>query len=250
MRTYFDVHVQMGRAFIPVPGAAATARDLIQEMDRAGIARAVVWHPAQTGIYPGAGNELISRMIAGEPRLEAAWTLMAPATREVVTPAFFDEMKAAGVRVLRAFPSDHRYRFRRSAMGRFLDEVAERRIPVLMSPELGLPFEAIDDILTEYPTLTAVVCDVGIWGADRKVWPLLENYPRLYVETSLVSLEAGGLEAGVRRFGAWRFLYGSKFPHRYFEAPMLDLEQADLPSDDKDAIAANNLESLLKEVML
>ncbi|NLF22722.1 MAG: hypothetical protein GX590_06115, partial [Lentisphaerae bacterium] len=101
-----------------------------------------------------------------------------------------------------------------------------------------------------YPTLTAVVCDVGIWGADRKVWPLLENYPRLYVETSLVSLEAGGLEAGVRRFGAWRFLYGSKFPHRYFEARMLDLEQADLPSDDKDAIAANNLESLLKEVML
>ncbi len=250
MRTYFDVSVQMGRASVPAPGAAATAQDLTREMDRAGIDRALVWHPAQQGVYPGTGNALISRMVAGAPRLEAVWAILPPVTREVVTPAFFDEMKAAGVRALRAFPTDHRYLFRRSAMGRFLDEVAERRIPVLLSPDFGVSFEAMYDILAEYPSLTAIVCDVGIWGADRKVWPLLENYPRLRVETSLVSLEAGGLESCVRRFGAGRFLYGSTFPKRYFEAPMLDLEHAALPSEDKDAIASRNLEAMLKEVML
>lgn len=250
MRTYFDVSVQLGRTFIPTPGTAISAAALTAEMDRANINRAVVWHPAQLGIYPGAGNALINQMIIDTPRLEAAWALMPPTTGEVVTPTFFEEMKAANVRVLRAFPADHRYMFRRSTMGSFLDKVAERRIPVLLSLEFGMTFEAIDDILTEYPSLTVVVCDVGIWGADRKVWPLLENYPRLHVETSFVSLEAGGLEAGVRRFGACRFLYGSKFPHRYFEAPMFDLEHADMTASDKDDIAANNLESLLKEVVL
>jgi len=250
MRTYFDVNMQLGRGSVPVLGAATSAHEAIREMDHAGIARAIVWHPAQQGVYPGAGNDLISRMIAGVPRLEAAWAPLPPTPREVVTPAFFDEMKAAGVRVLRVLPADHRYLLRRSVMGRFFDDVAERRIPVLLSPEWGVPFEAMDDILADYPSLTAVVCDVGIWGADRKVWPLLENYSHLCVETSLVSLEAGGLEAGVRRFGASRFLFGSKFPHRYFEAPMLDLEHADLPPADKDAIAAGNLESLLEEVVL
>lgn len=250
MRTYFDVHAQLGRDSLFFAGAAATAVDLVAAMDRAGIERAVVWHPAQIGIYPGAGNALTSRMIAGEPRLQASWSLMPPTTREVVTDSFFAEMARSGVRILRAFPSDHRYLFRRTVMGCFLDEVAERRIPVMLSIEHGMPFEAIGAILEDYPALTAIVCDVGIWGADRKVWPLLEQYPNVRVETSLVSLEAGGLEAGVRRFGAARFLYGSNYPFRYFEAPMLDLEQADIPAQDKDAIASKNLIKLLGEVAL
>ena len=54
----------------------------------------------------------------------------------------------------------------------------------------------------------------------------------------------------MNRFGAGRYLYGSNFPARYFEAPMLDLENAEITDADKDAIAAGNLEKLLGEVML
>ena len=250
MRTYFDINTQFGRSSLARFGEAATARDLLTAMDRAGVARAVVWHPAQVEIYPGEGNTLTTSMIAGEPRLEAAWSLLGPVTNEVVRPDFFTAMATAKVRVLRAFPSDHRYLLRRAVMGGFLDEVARRRIPVLMSLERGMSFEAIHQVMADYPDLTCVVCDVGIWGADRQVWPLLEKYPRLFVETSLVALEAGGIEAGVRRFGAVRYLYGSSFPARYFEAPLLDLEHAAIADADKDAIAAGNLERLLKEVTL
>lgn len=250
MRDYFDINAQMGRAAAASRGAVATAAEMIAAMDRAGVARAVVWHPAQIDIFPGAGNALVSAMIAGESRLTAAWTLLAPATGEVVRDGFFAAMAAAGVSVLRAFPRDHRYLMCRATMGDFLDEVAQRRIPLLMSVERGMDFEAVHRLMRDYPGLTAVLCDVGIWGADRQTWPLLDSYPRLAVETSLVSLEAGGLEAGVRRFGASRYLYGSGFPSRYFEAPLLDLEHAALPDADKDAIAAGNLARLLREATL
>jgi predicted TIM-barrel fold metal-dependent hydrolase len=134
--------------------------------------------------------------------------------------------------------------------GSFLDEVAQRRIPLLLSLERGVTWRDVYQLLGEYPELTCLLCDIGIWGQDRFVWPLLERYPRVFVETSLVSLEAGGLEAGVKRFDASRFVFGSGFPVRYPEAALLDLLQADLPVRDREAIASANLERLLSEVRL
>ncbi len=230
--------------------APPTLTELLQSMDRAGVARGVVWHPALAGIYPGEANQLISRMVAGTPRLEATWGILPPVTGEVTAGNFFDAMRTANVRTLRALPADHRYLLRRGVFGKLLDQVSERRIPLLLSLQHGVTFDMLHDLMEEYPTLTAIICDVGIWGADRQVWPLLERYQHLHVETSLVSLEAGGLEAGVRRFGARRFIFGSKFPIRYLEAPLLDLEQSSLSEEEKDLIAAQNLEQLLQEVEL
>ena len=132
--------------------------------------------------------------------------------------------------------------------GKWLDEVSERQIPVLLSIEHGVSWPVAYSLLADYPLLTCVLCDTGIWGVDRYTWPLLEQYPNVYLETSLVALEDGGMEAIVRRYGADRLLFGSGFPDRYPESAILQLLHADITLDDRRRIAGGNLKRLAEQV--
>ena len=102
----------------------------------------------------------------------------------------------------------------------------------------------------EIEEITCILCDIGDWGQDRFTWPLLEGFPRVYVETSYLSLEAGGIEATVERYGAGRLVYGSGFPKRYPEAAMLDLLHAQLAEREREMIASGNLSALIEEAQL
>jgi hypothetical protein len=235
---------------MPTTGAVTTVSELLAAMDRSGLAKGLVWHVLQYDGDAALGNRRLADLIAGQPRLRGCWTLLPPQTGEVVRPGFFDAMRAANVTALRAFPGFHNYLLNRTTFGAFMDEVVQRRVPLLLSLARGVNWRDIDVLLGEFPGLTCILCDIGIWGCDRFYWPLLEKYPRVSVETSLVSLEAGGLEAGVRRFGASRYVFGSGFPLFYPEAPLLDLLHAELAAGDREDIAAGNLERLLSEVRL
>lgn len=241
-------------AFFGGPTLASTPwvswGDLIERMDRVGIARALVWHVAQRDCAPQAGNCLLCDALGESDRLCGCWTILPPQTEEVIAPDFFASMKQNGVVALRAFPDPHHYLLNRTVFGAFLDEVAERRVPVLLSLSHGASWESIYGILGDYPTLTCIVCDVGTWNQDRHLWPLLENYPNVYAETSMVSVQAGGADALVRRYGATRLVFGTGFPERYPEAAVLDLLNLDISDAEKQAIASGNLSRIMSEVML
>jgi predicted TIM-barrel fold metal-dependent hydrolase len=159
-------------------------------------------------------------------------------------------MKRGHVVALRAFPDLHRFFLSRLVFGRWLEEIAERRIPLLLSLEKGISWQATYQLLEAYPVLTCVLCDIGIWGVDRYTWPLLENYPNVYVETSLLALEDGGMEATVARYGAERLLFGSGFPERYPESAILQLLHADISESDRQKIASGNLKRVLAQVRI
>ena len=104
----------------------------------------------------------------------------------------------------------------------------------------------IIDMLRDYPELTCVICDIGTWSMDRYTYPLLKTYPNVHIETSMLSLEDGGVEAMVRRFGAERLVFGTGFPKHYAEASMLQLTHADIGETEKQAIAADNMRQLIR----
>ena len=244
-----DVNLQIGRACVPQYGQAATVAELFQALDGTGITRGVVWHVAQRDGGPDIGNALVSEAIASDDRALGCWSLVPPQTdRDVMTEDFFDRMRAGRIVALRAFPDAHRYQLGRVTFGSFLDEVADRQIPLLLSLRLGLDWPGVYRLLAEYPTLTVVLCELGLWGQDRMTWPLLAEYPNVYLESSLVSLEAGGLEAVVAAYGAERILFGSGFPLHYPHAAVLALLHAELSAADREKIAGGNLRRLLGEV--
>lgn len=248
--TLFDSNVFLGLPAKAVHDPAETADALLRKMDDCGIRRALVWHIAQHDCSPQDGNRMLSEALAGQERLLGCWTILPPVTGEVGGDGFFEEMKRCRIAALRVFPDTHRFLLRRPAFGSFLDEVSERRIPVLVSLERGITWPAIYDFLADYPDITCILCDLGTWSMDRMTWPLLDTCPNVYLETSMLLLHARGLEATVERFGARRLLFGTGFPMRYPEAPMLQLMHAEISDDDKRLIASGNIERLITEVEL
>jgi predicted TIM-barrel fold metal-dependent hydrolase len=151
---------------------------------------------------------------------------------------------------LRAFPALHRFVLGRTVFGSFLSELAERRIPLLLSPAKDITWADVYRLVEDFPRLTCVICDVGTWGVNRYTWPLLEAFPNVYLETSMLSLADGDLEATVGKFGAGRLLFGSGFPERYPEAAILQLLHAEIADEDKARIASGNMRALIGNVKL
>lgn len=229
---------------------AASKAELLDTLEKTGTTRALIWHITQLTGAPLYGNALVAEAAAENDNLFGCWAVLPPQTGEVMGDDFFEKMRAGRIAALRAFPNPQLYLLRRRVFGGFMDEVSRRRIPVLLSLEHGLDWPDVYAFLEDYPEITCVLCDIGIWGQDRFTWPLLEGFPRVYIETSYLSLEAGGLDATVERYGAGRLVYGSGFPKRYPEAAILDLLHSQLAGHDKDMIASGNLSALIGEALL
>lgn len=244
----FDVNLYLGRPTRSVHQPASSTRELLAALDHSDIRQALVWHVAQRDVSPLSGNPMLSEAIQGSNRLWGCWTILPPQTDAVLCDGFFAQMQRQRIVALRAFPGPHLYLLTRIVFGRWLEEIVTRRIPLLLSLEKGISWPAVYQLLEQYPQLTCVLCDIGVWGVDRYTWPLLENYPNVYVETSLLALEDGGVEATVARFGADRLLFGSGFPERYPESAILQLLHADIAEGDKHKVASGNLMRLLSQI--
>ena len=72
----FDVNCRLGPADFTVSGAPATAAALLAEMDRLGIAEALVYHANAAGYSPASGNPDLVKEICGNSRLSGCWVLM------------------------------------------------------------------------------------------------------------------------------------------------------------------------------
>jgi predicted TIM-barrel fold metal-dependent hydrolase len=245
---FFDVNLQIGRPSIRQFGAVSTVAELFQELEGTDITRGVAWNIAQRECGADVGNAMVSEAVAGDGRVFGCWTILPPLTdANVMNADFLDRMNAENIVALRAFPDAQRFQLSRATFGSFLDDVSERGIPLLMSFLYGMEWPAIYNLLQEYPKLTVVLCDLGLWGQDRQSWPLVEKYRNIYLESSLVSLQAGGLEAAVKTLGAEKILFGSGFPCHSPHAAVLDVLHAEISDQDKEKIAAGNLEKLIEK---
>lgn len=214
-------------------------------LDRESVAAALVRHHAQKGCSPQAGNALLDQLVARDPRLTGCWALLPPQTGEVITDDFFSAMKQARAGALCVFPDPHHFSFTPETFGPFLEECIERRVPFFIAIGEHMDWTGVEKTLRFWPRLTCILADIGVWGQTRKLWPLLEHYPNVHVETSMLSIGAENLSATVQRFGAGRLIFGSGMPARYPRAALLDLLHADIDEADKQQIARNNFCRLL-----
>jgi predicted TIM-barrel fold metal-dependent hydrolase len=204
---------------------------------------------------PVVGNQVLVETIAVQPRLTGTWAILPPQTGELPSaPEFLEAMSAHGIRALWAFPDDHRYLLNRTTFGSFLDQVSERRIPLFVPRHAGGPrhsdtWRLVYRLLEEYPSLRLVLAAHGPWGEDRYFRPLLERYDGFYLDVSRYELDCG-LRDLVSRCGAERLLYGSHFPVHAMGGPRLMVARAEISEEARTAIAGENLERLLGEVVL
>lgn len=245
-----DCNVVVGKSIVPASKNIYSPQELIEAMDGARVDRALVWHIAQYDTFPENGNRLACEFVADQDRLMCSWTALPPITDEIALDGLFDRMKAAGVFGLRFFPVHHCHRLDAVALSPLVQAASDQKIPFILSLERDILWADVYGLLKDCPDLTCILTDIGVWSQDRYYYPLLAQYPNVYIETSLLSIEAGGLSSAVKKFGGHRFVFGSGYPGRYFESALLDLLHSDISRDDRELIASGNISRLRAEVKL
>lgn len=242
----FDCNCSFGEAARPAFRYARDAAELQEEMCWCGVERALVYHSGMRFGSPVVWNGRLLSEVESFANLVPTWAILPSQTGEQADlEKFIAAMRRCGIKALRAFPQEHRYRLDGRTFGGLLEAITERHIPLLAKENLS----ALGDLLAEFPDLTLVAMNQGPHSLERYLRPLVEIYPNFYVDTSYYIVD-GLIEEFCERYGPRRLVFGSGFPDNCSGAALLRLICADIDLEAKRAIAAGNLDRLLGEVNL
>lgn len=245
---FFDVNCRIGPDELALAGAPLDAASLERVLDAAGIGEALVYASVAQMYSPAEGNGQLAHLIDGSPRLHACWVLLPESTREL-PDGVAKLMLGAGVRAARVFPARHRFSLAKWCCGPLLDDLAHAQIPLLIDYEVShwsdraVNYPEVEAVCSAHPTLPVVLCRVGV-ADDRYLYPLMQQLPNLYVDTSYYEVE-GGIEEICDRFGARRLLFGTGLPVFAAGGPVCQLCYARISDAEKQLIAGGNLRALL-----
>ena len=135
----------------------------------------------------------------------------------------------------------------RISMGEILDVMVEKNIPLYLSPQDN--WEHIFAVMKEFPKLTVIITNYGLWGSDRYFYPLIRAYKNVYIDTSDYQV-INGFRAFYDKFGDDRLLFGSNFPMDGMGGPIGALIGSTLPRESIEKIASGNITCLMSEVKL
>lgn len=206
-----DVAAALGRQPAHDVGAGTPAA-LLADLDRYGIAEAVVTHSLATHHDPAEGNARVLAEVADRPRLRPCWTVLPPTCGELPGGATLTaQARAAGVGLLTARPAPHGFDLDGPDMAPLLEAAAEYRLPLLVDVA-HTTWAALERVAAAHPELWLILSDTG-YRELRRLCGVLERHPRVLVCTANLSGHLA-LEFLVGRFGSHRLVFGTGQPVR------------------------------------
>lgn len=239
---FFDCNCQIGRPGVPVEGAPTTGSEIMDRLQPMGINRALVYSAISKEHHPCEGNPQTLKEIEGFPFV-ACWVALPTATGEIGDPQqFVCDMRANGVGAVRLFPNLHSYCLQPWCIGSLFEVLEANRVPVLVEA-VQTTYDHIAAALAEFRQLRLIVLRPS-YRSDRILYPLMERYEHLCIETSNY-VPSGGIEAICSRFGSRRLIFGTDLPNFEPGAAVSSITYADISDSDKQAIAGGNLQRLV-----
>ena len=236
----FDANVRVGD-LRDEPSPCRDRHQLLAEMDRHAVDRALIYHAQAESISPINGNCYLEDWLGDEGRLFPLWLVMPTADSLAQIQTLHRQGQVQAVRLYDA--NQVGLPFRPWVYDGLLSWLSEARIPLWIS----LSDTNIDDIVTTlqgYPDLVSVLVGAhyvhALW-----VRPVLHALPNACLELSRYE-PIGELEGLCDEFGAERLVYGSWY-WRYMMGPMLFyLLHTSLDENEIALICAGNLDRILQ----
>ncbi len=230
----FDANVRVGRSGVHGE-QALEPDDLLLEMDRFGIRKALVSQFAGEEYDAAEGNRLLRGQI-GE-RLVPAWAVLPERS-------FFESLTLAPPAAVRLSFGVLKHNFSPAPwcsgeLCEFLQ--AKSRLAVIQREDIS--WEALAQLLSDFPRLPVLILETG-YRADRYLFPLFEKHPNLFIDTSMYMAHRQ-LESTVERFGPDHLVFGSRLPLYEPGAALAVLATARIPAEARQSIAGGNLRRIL-----
>jgi predicted TIM-barrel fold metal-dependent hydrolase len=241
---FFDACTQIGTRTKVQLDQPHTVNEYVDDMEHHGIAEAVVYHTTAREFDPADGNEQLLDEIARRPNLHPQWVVLPPDTRELPPPdELVSQMKERRVSSARIFPNLQNFRAHEFFLGELLDALQNAHLPLFV--EFGeIQWDDVIHLCTEFPRLQLVLTKVG-YRETRYLPAILRKLENVTLDTALLANHAL-LEEYCARFGSGRFVYSSLWPFLPPANAISMIGYSGLPDEDKQAIAAGNLRTLLK----
>ena len=226
-----------------------SARELVQQMDQAGINRAVVGPVDEhITVYNREGNLFIREAVDSYPdRLVGFATANpwygAPAVNEL-RRAFDD-----GLRGLTLNTALQGYFIHDELVHPLIQVAAEYKAPVYFhtaTPIFALPFQ-LAELARCFPQVNFIMGHLGAADFWTDVVPAASQSPNIYLETSIRSGVATIWNA-VKGVGAERVLFGSSAPESEPDIELAKMRLVGLSPDEESLVLGVNMLRLLGEV--
>ncbi len=254
---FFDCECLVGRPRQPLEGAASgivpDAADLVAEMQRLGIKRALVRHRLCLDGTPEEGNAQLMEDIGPYPNLVPAWHVTPDGIEGRWDPAAaVEELVAQGMRAAWTITQGRDsapFLLEPWCAQELLSALEHHRVPLLLS-YADVPANTLHALLGAFPRLPVVLLEVPRHGRNQPLYRLMTLHPSLHLSLSPLYSVHEGIEDLCRLFGPERLLFGSGYPVCEGGASVAALNYAELPDTARGAIAGVNLQRLLDEVHL
>ncbi len=231
----FDANVRVGKSGVHGE-LALEAPELLKEMDRFGIARALASHFAAEEYDALEGNCALARI--ANARLVPVWAALPD--RESIQKLAAYKPKAAR---LSFGVSQHNFSPAPWCSGELFEFLQAHSVLTLVALE-QIGWSALAETLENFPRLPLLLLEPG-YRADRYLFPLLEKFQNLYFDTSTY-LAHRQLEAFVEHLGPERAVFGSRLPLYTPAAALFVLATARISEAAKRAISGENLNQLVE----
>ena len=217
-----------------------TREQLLEEMDRHGVTRAVIYHLQGEALSALAGNQALTTWIDGQSALHPQW--VADPTPDCLSQLqqLRQQGQVSSVRLHNTLES--RLPFVHWIYGDLLEWLHAEHIPLWVSLA-DTPAVEIRDTLRRFPDLVTILLGAH-YSHYLVVGPLLRQLPNAHLELSRYE-GLGKLQQLIKEFGIRRLVYGSFYP-RYAMGPMLfSIHHLGLDPSALATLCAENLERIL-----
>ena len=230
----FDANVRLGHSGVYGERALGTD-DLLKEMDRFGIRRALVSHFAADEYDAEEGNNLLA---------EECHERLAPAWAALPDPLIIRKLATRHPAAVRLSYGVEKHNFSSApwCSGELYEYLEEHSVLTVMARE-DIEWDAIARLLGNFPRLQVLLLETG-YRANRYLFPLFKQHPNLYIDTSTYVAHRQ-LESFVEKFGPARLVFGSRLPLYTAGAALAVLATARISDEARLSIAGGNLRRLL-----
>lgn len=240
----------MGLPRVPPETYRPDRADLLSEMARLGVDRAIVRHQAALEGGPLIGNNIILEEVKDCTQLLASWFVTPDGFEPDFDPAkMIRQMIQAKVRICWTDPEAETFSPRPWCAGPLYEALQERRAPLLLDYSKVKP-DDLAVILNDFPGLRLILLNAPRLGRNRLIYPLLKRHANLWLCLSHSYSVHEGIEDLCRNFGDERWVFGLGYPAAEGGAALAGLSYANIADKAKTAIAHGNIERLLAEVAL
>ena len=246
----------LGNTLVPQPAPLLTVPDLLREMDRFGIDRALIWHHDR---LKSRMNRLTLEDSRSSRRLVPCWALpIAPILLDEKLEGHVDEMLRAGVKAARFVPDEGPtagpMTLRLYQLEAVFERLDQHRVPLLITGEhfqtpqtsATYGFDQVDAICSAYPNIPVVLLQVR-YSTQAPLLALMHRHLNLHFTISWFGLFRQ-VESVVKMFGPERLLYGSGLPAGDPAMGIGMVHYGKLSPSEKELIAGGNLSRLLESV--